>query len=233
MKKIKIIVIAVLLGCLSFGAYAEKGFDGRPITNNISMPTGFTLNRGEFKVGLGNIGFGISDRFQVGTNVLLYLVQDYNINAKYSLIKNENRALAVGLKLHRFDMDVFFGGETAFTSFTPFASFSTKISKNTLVHLGAQYSSFSGDVDIEDAVTEAASEGTSVSLGIEHRFSRKTRFLAETGYDSTFKGFRVGAAVLWGWKSFRLKLGGRYFKPKGIDEGFISPVISIWWRFKG
>jgi len=228
----QIIIIAVLLGCLSFGAYAEKGFDGRPITNNISMPTGFTLNRGEFIVGLGNIGFGISDRFQVGTNVLLYLVQDYNANVKYSLIKTEDKALSVGFKFHRFDLSVF-GSDSTFTSFSPFASFSTKISQNTLLHLGAQYSSFSGDAEIEDAVVEEASEGTSVSLGIEHRFSSKTRFLAETGYDATFKGFRVGAAVLWGWKSFRLKLGGRYFKPKGIDEGFISPVISLWWRFKG
>lgn len=229
----QIIIIAVLMGCLFFGAYAEKGFDGRPITNNISMPTGFTLNRGEFLVGIGNIGFGISDRFEVGTNVLLYLVQDYNANVKYSFIKTENNALSVGFSFHRFDLSVF-GSDTAFTSFSPFASFSTKISKNTLLHLGAQYSSFSGDGDAEigDAVVEEGSEGTSVSLGIEHRFSKKTRFLAETGYDVTFKGFRAGAAVLWGWKSFRLKLGGRYYKPKDHDA-FISPVIGLWWRFKG
>lgn len=227
----KIIIMATLLACLSFGASAEKGFDGRPITTNVPMPTGFTLNRGEFLVGLGNIGFGISDRVQVGTNVLLYLLQDYNANLKVSFIKTENHALAVGFKVHRFDLDVY-GEESGFTSFSPFATFSTRVGRDTFLHIGGQYSTFSGDEDIEDAVATATSTGTSLSLGIEHCFSNRTKFLAETGYDATFEGFRFGGAVLWGWKSFRLKLGGKYFKPKGT-EGFISPVISLWWRFNG
>lgn len=227
----KVIITATLLACLAFGASAENGFEGRPITTNIPMPTGFTLNRGEFLVGIGNIGFGISDRVQVGTNVLLYLLQDYNASLKISFIKTENKALALGFKVHRFDLEVY-GAESGFTSFSPFAVFSTRVSRETFLHIGGQYSHFSGDEDIEDAAATATSTGTSLSLGIEHCFSNRTKFLAETGYDATFEGFRFGGAVLWGWKSFRLKLGGKYFKPKGTG-GFISPVISLWWRFNG
>ena len=45
---------------LTSAAFGEGNFKGRPITNNIGMPTGYTLNKGEFTVGLGPIGFGIT-----------------------------------------------------------------------------------------------------------------------------------------------------------------------------
>jgi hypothetical protein len=227
----KMIIFVSLLMCLSFSTFGEKGFEGRPITSNITMPTGFTLNKGEFLVGLGSIGFGISDNVQVGTNVFLFILQDYNANLKISFIKTEEKAFALGFKVHSFDLDVD-EEESGFTSLSPYAAFSTKVSKNTFLHLGGQYSYFSGPEDIEDAIARATSTGTSVYLGIEHSYSHKTKFLAETGYDFTFEGFRIGGAVLWGWKSFRLKLGVNYFKPKWTD-GFIFPVLSLRWRFDG
>lgn len=227
----KMIIFASLLVYLSFSAFGDKGFEGRPITSNITMSTGFTLNKGEFLVGLGPIGFGISDKVQVGTNILLFLLQDYNANLKISFIKTEEKAFALGFKVHSFDLDVD-EEESGFTSFSPYAAFSTKVSKNTFLHLGGQYSTFSGPEEIEDAMAIATSRGTSAYLGIEHSYSHKTKFLAETGYDFTFKGFRIGGAVFWGWKYFRLKLGVNYFKPKWTS-GFIFPVISLQWRFDG
>ena len=68
-------LIVVLLLAFTTTAFAEVGFEGRPITNNLWAPTGYTLNSGEFLVGLGPIGFGISDNIQVGTNILLFLFQ--------------------------------------------------------------------------------------------------------------------------------------------------------------
>ncbi|MCP5104539.1 MAG: hypothetical protein GY950_14230 [bacterium] len=233
MKKI-IIVALLFVCCLVFtaaAAFAEEGFEGRSLTNNIMVPTGFTLNKGEFIVGLGHIGFGISDNVQVGTNILLMLLQDYNANLKISFLANDKHAFAAGLKVHKFDLDVS-ENETGFSSISPFAVYTTKVSKNTAVHLGGQYSHFSGDKEISEATAIATSAGSSVYMGVEHSFSNKTKFLAETGYDMTFKGFRVGGAVVFGWKTFRLKLGGNYFKPKDTN-GFIFPTISLWWRFNG
>jgi hypothetical protein len=227
----KMIIFASLLVCFAFSTFAKKGFEGRPITSNITMPTGFTLNRGEFLVGIGSIGFGISDNVQVGTNVFLFILQDYNANVKISFIKTEDKAFAVGFKVHSFDLEVD-DEESGFTSLSPYAAFSTKVSRKTFLHLGGQYSYFSGPEDIEEAVAKATSTGSSVYLGIEHSYSHKTKFLAETGYDFTFEGFRIGGAVLWGWKTFRLKLGVNYFKPKGTD-GFVFPVLSLRWRFDG
>lgn len=214
------------------GAMAQTGFEGRPITNNLMMPTGYTLNRGEFMIGLGTVGFGVSDNVQVGTNLLLFLFQVYNVNVKVSLLKNDQSAFAIGLDVGSFNLSVFDEDETSFTSISPFAVYTTNMGENTKLHIGGQYSSFSGDEDIEDAEVESSSSGTSVFVGIENSFSNKTKFLAEGGYDITFEGFRFGGGVLFGWEKFRLKLGVNYFKPKD-SEGFTFPVIGLWWRFAG
>ena len=56
----------------------ETGFTGRPLINNIWGPTGYTLNRNEFVLGLGSIGFALNENVQIGTNVLLFMFQIYN-----------------------------------------------------------------------------------------------------------------------------------------------------------
>lgn len=227
----KTLIICSVFIFLFGSVYAKDGFEGRPNTNNITMPTGYTVNKGEFLVGLGPVAFGISDKVQVGTNILLYLFQDYNANLKISFLKSDSKALAAGVKFHRFELDVF-GAETGFTSFSPYAAFSTKLSRDTTLHLGGQYSYFSGEAEIDDAEASAISTGTSVYLGIQHSLSNRTKFLAETGYDITFNGLRVGGAVLFGWEKFRLKLGVNYFNPENTG-GYIFPVIGLWWRFDG
>lgn len=213
------------------GQVAAKGFKDRPILTNITAPTGFTLNRGEFTVGLGNINFGITDNVQVGTNILLMFLQDYNVKLKVNLLDDETGALAAGVSLHRFDLKVW-GADSNFTSVTPLLAYTLKLTPKTNLHLGGQYSFFSGPEEIEEAEAKATSSGSSANLGIEYGFSNRTRFLAETGYDFTFKGMRLGGAVLWGWKNFRLKLGVNYFNPKNA-KSYIFPVISLWWRFNG
>jgi hypothetical protein len=229
MKKTVAIVLTVLF--VASPAFAEVGFRGRPITNNLWMSTGYTLNRGEFIVGIGPIGFGVTDNVQVGTNILLFLFQFYNANVKVSLVEKADMALAVGLSLGRFDLAVF-DSDASFTTLSPYVSVSPKLSENTTLHLGGQYSYFSSDADIEDAEAEASSSGTSVFAGLEYSMTHKTKFLVETGYDLTFEGMRLGGGVLFGWEKFRLKLGVSYFKPEGTD-GFTFPHIGLWWRFMG
>ena len=233
MKKVS--TIGLLLICFVSTAFAEVGFKGRPIINNVMKPTGYTLNRGEFIVGIGSIGFGITDNVQIGTNLLLFIFQVYNANLKVSLTKTESMAFALGLSFNSFNLDVG-NDEIGFTSISPYAAFTTKMGENTYLHLGGQYSTFSGESEIDDAEASSTSSGTSVSAGIEYSFSHKTKFLAEGGYDITFEGFRFGGAVLFGWEKFRLKLGVNYFSVSdGDDEriGFTFPVIGLWWRFKG
>jgi hypothetical protein len=228
----KLFVTGLVLLVFGSSALAEEGFEGRPITNNVWQPTGYTLNKQEFMIGLGSIGFGITDNVQVGTNVLLFLFQYYNANAKISLIKTPTHALATGISVGRFDLDVI-DVEASFTALSPYLAYTHNVGGNTNLHLGGQYSYFSSDSDIEDADAEETSEGTSVFGGLEYSLSHKTKFLGEGGYDITFEGFRVGGAVLFGWEKFRLKLGVSYYNPEGVDDGFTLPVIGLWWRFVG
>ena len=230
MKKLFVIGLVFLVSASS--AFAEEGFEGRPITNNVWMPTGYTLNKGEFMVGLGPIGFGITDNVQVGTNILLFLFQYYNANAKVSLIKWPNMALSTGIDFGHFDLDVL-DVETSFTSLSPYLAFSRNVGKNTNLHLAGQYTYFSSESDIQDAEAKWTSTGTSGFAGLEYSLSQKTKFLGEASYDATFEGFRVGGGVLFGWEKFRLKLGVSYYNPEGVEGGFTLPIIGLWWRFRG
>jgi hypothetical protein len=228
MKKTPVIVLISL--CLVSTSFGEIGFKGRPIVNNLWMPTGYTLHANEFIVGIGPIGFGITEHVQVSTNILLYLFQIFNGNLKLNLAKSAGSAFAVGVDVNSFDA-VVFGVDASFFSVSPYAVFTTRIGPKTALHLGGQYSFFSSDDDIEDSETKATSSGTSVNAGIEHSITYKTKLLFEGGYDVTFEGYKVGGGILFGWESFRLKLGVSYFKPSG-NEGFTMPVIGLWWRFK-
>lgn len=232
MKKRK--QILVILGILIFavtGIAAETGFQNRPIVNSVLMPTGSSLNKGEFMIGLGSIGFGISDHIQVGTNVILWLFQVNNVDLKVAIHKTENLAVAAGIGLDSFSLKVF-GADAGFTSYTPYLAVSPRISDDLKIHFSARYALFKSSMDIEDSELTSTVEGTSVSAGLEYSFSNKTKFLAETGYDTTFKGVRMSGSVLFGWESFRLNLGVKYFRPEN-HRGFTMPVIGLWWRFGG
>ena len=229
-RKKTLVVLAILCFAAS-GIAAETGFQNRPIINNVFMPTGSSLNRGEFMIGLGSIGFGISDRIQVGTNVLLWLLQVNNIDLKVAAIKNENLSVSAGFGLDHFNLKVF-GADAGFTSYTPFVAVSPKVSEKLRIHFGARYAFFTGNKDIKDSELTSTVRGTSVFTGLEYSFSNKTKFLAEGGYDTTFNGVKLSGSVLFGWESFRLNIGVKYFKPEN-HVGFTMPVIGIWWRFGG
>ncbi len=217
---------------LSASAFADEGFNSREITNNLGMPTGYTLNKREFTVGIGSIGFGITDNVQVETNIPLYLFQYANAKVKVSLIESPTMAIATGIGLGHFNLDVLDDG-VSFTSLSPYLSYSQKVGTNTSLHLGGKFSYFTGESDIDSAKAESTSTGTSFYGGLEYSLSNKTKFLTEAGYDITFGGLKLGGGVLFGWEKFRLKLGVTYYNPEDVDGGFTLPVIGLWWRFKG
>ena len=198
MRNMIILVSIAIVTVACFAQEEEKvGFEGRPIINNLWMPTGYTLNKGEFIVGIGPIGFGISDKVQVGTNLLLYIVQYYNANIKVNLAETPTLGCAVGLDFGYFNLDVF-DSETSFTSYSPYVALTNNVGPSTNLHLGGRYSFFEANVEVEDAEVEATTSGSSISGGIEYGLSQKTKFLGEVGYDFTFEGMRFGGGVLFG-----------------------------------
>jgi hypothetical protein len=218
---------------LSGAALAGDGFAGRPITTNAFAHTGYTLNRGEFLIGLGPIYFGITDNVHAGTNLLLWAFQYYNADVKVAFAETDDHAFGLGVNFGRLSLDFGeFGDEVDFTAISPYAAGSIRLGENTMGHIGGQYSRFDaeGDRDIDDADASAVATGTSFFGGLEHTISNRTKFVADVGYDATFEGARVSGAVLFGWTKFRLKLGISYF---GAGDGFTFPLVGLWWRFQG
>ena len=223
---------ALLALAFCIPAPSSSSFEGRPIIDNAFNPTGYTLHEGEFTVGIGPVAFGVAENVQIGTNLLLWIIQVYNVDAKVSLLKDDDRAVAVGLSAYRLSLD--FDGESDeadFTALAPYIAGSKRIARDTMVHGGGQFAYFSaeGDEDIEDADASAIATGSNLFAGIEHSYSDRTKFLADVGYDTTFDGARIGGAVLFGWTTFRLKLGVSYYT---AGDGFTLPIIGLQWRFR-
>ena len=96
-----IFLVAIAAGtCLGY-----EGFDGRYITDNAFAKTGYTLNKGEFAIGIGPMDFGITDRVQVGTNLLLWVVQYYNADLKVAVAESDQRALSLGCSIGSINLD--------------------------------------------------------------------------------------------------------------------------------
>jgi len=212
---------------------SKRGFKNRDILNVMSMPTAYTLNKNEFILGIGPIYYGITDRVQIGTNLLLFIVQDRNVRVKTNLYKASNLAFAAGVNYDYFAMNVF-GSDIDFSFLSPYAAVSLTTSEKMTLHFSGQYSTYWSDVDsdIEDADSEWYSQGTSGAIGFDISASHRTKFIGEFAYDSTFEGTRMGGAVLFGWEKFRLKLGLNMYNYVNLHD-VIMPSISLWWRFSG
>ena len=210
--------------------YRETGFEGRPIVNNVGIPTGYTLNKREVILGLGNVVLGVTDRFQLSTNILLYLIQIYNGELKYRILNSDSLNLAAGLDFSHWDF-VADGEGLGFFSVSPYLSLSHRAGERLNLHFSGRWSEFSGQGDIKDVELSGYLQGTTLMAGLEYSLSRRMKLLAEAGYDATFKGFHLSSAVLFGWDTFRLKLGVNYFRPENYP-GFTLPVIGLWWRFR-
>jgi len=228
-------IFALLVILVIPGLVFADGFEGRPITNNLFVPTGYTLHKGEFTVGIGPVAFGISENIQLETNILLWLFQIYNGGAKISLFKNDFNAFSAGVGLWSFNSDFAdddADGDVSVLGVGPYASYSQKIGPSTKLHLGARYSYFEidDDRDLDELEVGAGSDGTAVFGGLEYSMSHRTKFVVDGGYDFDFEGGRFGGGVLFGWNMFRLKLGVAYYS---AGDGFTLPYIGLWWRFKG
>ena len=227
----RIIVVLFLLVVLIEFSFANSGFQDRPITHNVIMPTGYTLNKGEFQVGIGPLAFGLSDHIQIGTDVLCIICGSPYINLRANLYNLPEHALAVGVGFGRTIAAVS-SKNIEFIDWHPFLAYSRPLSPKTRFHLSLGLAIFGND-DIKNATPQRQWRGAGIDAGLEYSYSNRSKFLAEGGYDFTFEGPRIGGAALWGWNTFRLKLGVDYYKPQGLTHAFWSPIIGFWWRLGG
>lgn len=223
------VLLVLILGSVITPLIAQTPFENRPLPHGLTMPTGSVLNHREAIVGLGYVAFGVTDRCQVGTDLLAIFFKTYGVDLKYAAIKNDSSSLSVGLNVRFFYMNVI-GTENHFLSTSPFLAYTKKVGQYTRLHIGGMFSFFTGNEDVQDADVESSIVGSSFYIGTEHDLTPRIKFLTEAGYDLTFKGSRIGGGFLFGWTKFRLKLGAQYYNPDGPAD-FVNYVIGLWWRF--
>ncbi|HUU06771.1 MAG TPA: caspase family protein [Patescibacteria group bacterium] len=208
--------------------FLSKGFVGRPITTNVSMPTGRTLNQGELVIGLGPVSYGISDRVQIGTNASDLINEVFNADLKAALARSGLLGLAAGLNWDSFHLDVA-GEDSSFYSLSPYISVSPLISNRVTLHFSGRYSFFSDRARVRQADFSTKSKGSSVMAGLEFSLSNRTKLLYDVGYDTTYDMFRSGAALLFGRTHFRIKLGFQLFR-NGHGQDSSKLLVGMWWR---
>ncbi len=217
MKKLLSFVVGavILFTGVSVG---QASFENRPLTEGLSAPTAHTLNQGEFTVGLGPVNYGLTDNAQVGTNIFMMFLGP-NFNGKFTVIEptETNIGLAVGGGYYKVD----FGDLGGITGIPLFTSATKILSPGTKFHVTGQYTDFSADVG--DEITGNLT-GSSVTGGFETNMGDRANFLAEATYSMTYEELFAGAGLLFGWDTFRLKLGAQ-LTPR------TWPVIGLWWRF--
>jgi len=232
------IILALVISFLSVSVlFAQEeavpfGFEGRPLVENIWSQSAHTLNKGEFMIGIGPLAYGISDQIQFESNLLLFILQYYNVILKAELYNSPTMSIAAGYRFGYLNLPSTADGETQFMENSPFATFSFPVSEKTELSAAGQVSfyRFGDDIDeIEPYVAYITNSGSYLHGAINTDLSKKTKLLVEAGYNFTFEGPRLGAAVNWGWEKFRLKLGLGAFNPRN-GPFMVLPVVGLWWR---
>ena len=226
--------VTLILFSTSFYMYAKPVEKSKPITNNIWMSTAYTLNQNEFAIGIGPVNVGLTDRIQFGSNILMFLFQNYNANFKMNVYQTSGMAVATGLELNRYNLSVLkMDQEFRYNTVAPFLVISNKIGTYTNLHIAGRFDIFGTDESADKMRIGISTDQLIIMAGIEQIISHRTRFLFESDYLVGDPGIQMSVAVLLSWTHFRLKLGVGYYNSKGDRNGFTLPVIGLWWRFNG
>ncbi|MCD4817498.1 MAG: hypothetical protein K8S23_02255 [Candidatus Cloacimonetes bacterium] len=224
--------------------YKKKGFAERKILNVMSSPTAYTLKKNEFIIGVGSIYYGVLDNVQIGTNLLYFLIKDRNMNLKFNFYNSSKVSIGSAIYLDSFSSEVnkydddddgyYEEKDENFTSVAPSLAISFPINQKVSWHISGQYNAIlsGNNEDFENVMAGVFSKGSRNAIGFEYSASNRTKIVTEAIYDYTLEGFRAGGAFVWGWNSFRLKLGLISFKYRNT-ESYYYPHINFWWRFNG
>lgn len=230
----KLLVVTLVLFSTFYLMYAKPVDKSKPITNNIWMSTAYTLKQNEFAIGIGPVNVGLTDRIQFGSNILMFLFQNYNANFKMNIYQTLTIAVAMGLELNRYNLSVLkMDQEFRYNTVAPFLVISNRIGEYTNLHIAGRFDIFGTDELADKMRIGISTDQLMLMAGIEQIVSHRTRFLFESGYLVGDPGIQMSVAVLLSWTYFRLKLGVGYYNSQGERNGFTLPVIGLWWRFNG
>ncbi|MBN2013412.1 hypothetical protein JW960_29040 [candidate division KSB1 bacterium] len=234
MKTIVIIFVISIAVVTKLGAI--DAFESRSLTENVWMPTGYTLNAGEYKIDLNStIGLGINDRVQLNSSVVSFLLQRFNIDIKTQLIRSPKLALAAGFDFQRYYLEVDAIAEhEAKITFAPYVAASKPINETRQFHASFQVCNRSSRLpDLNQLNYNPVCKSSFIAVGVEEKLHNHIKILSEIGHDFTYHGIKFAGSALVGWQRLRVKAGLGYFKNLNNDKGKVLVVLGMWWRFAG
>ncbi len=189
-------------------------------------PTAATLQGGEFMIGLGNSGYGLSDSFMVTTSLLADALGVPNLVAKARLWQSEDFRLAAAAGLIHAGRIKATAGQ--FGVLLDSQSNSRFISHSMFGVEGANT-----DANPYSGAAAQLQVGTRVQSGYECILNNWDRILVSPVYNFDSKSVGGYASYLFIWDHFHLSLGiasQDLTKLRFSTAGYL-PRVDFYWRF--
>jgi len=186
----KILFLALVMLVISpVGGLAEDA----PEISGLSKPTAYTLREGEWIIGFGPIFYGLTDKFQLGTNIIADLLTIFNISGKLNMSSLPESQTEISMAIDVFTVgflptEITFGGVI-----------SRALHEKLTGHIGSELS-LSRD--------RAIISGTLNSIFFTADYDLASDLKLLTELDLTPNRARIGAGVLLKAGDLRLKAGG-------------------------
>lgn len=190
------------------------------------LPSPYTLPAGTLVLGT-DVGFGVTDFFQVGTNVVRDLYQIYNANAKLSVLDYPEFAAGLTLGYQTFNYKDFdsTNPDLRVTSWLPGIVGAFSLLDNLALFGGANLNFTQTDLNRsglkETGLTRGASLGSDLSWAYNPKKNGVGNVLsAGVSYDLTYDLFGFGASHTWPG----FKIGLHYYP--AADRYKLQPIIA-------
>lgn len=226
----KNILIAMLIGLIIFSGSQCLAAASKPCWSLFS-DTAYTLKEGKWNVNIiGWANYGLADKFQVGTNFLLYLFQTPNVYGKYVIIDETVNQPQVSL-----GSSIYY----PLVASTPISTdFSAIISKgiadnNYILHAGLKWTANINDKNVPSS-NPINSPGLGYKAGIITNQSDTTHIFFEV-YSNWIPIGRssemaVGADFLSEGRT--ISFGGLFYASDSSDRrANVLPFANVQWNF--
>lgn len=219
---------SILALCISILLPATAHARENPILAYTHLsPSPYTIPAGVVALGT-TISFGVTDFFDIGTNIFLNLSRVYNARAKLALVDVDGFALALTGGWQRFNFKDLKSSnpDVTVTSTMPGLSTGFAFSRTVGLVLSGNTAITSTSLNQTGAETSGIVQGVEAEADLSWAYAPEKKTLGNafsTGvsYDFTYK--LVGMGLSHHWPSFQL---GAHYIPKAAT-GKVQPIIGI------
>jgi len=203
-----------------FAIAVQHSHGGSPLGVTHMLPSPKTLPAGVFVYGT-SLAFGVTDRFQVGTNLHALLSDIPNLNSQLSLYHSDDWALALTVGASQYDVEDVYGNKLAtIDTYTSGLVLGVALSDKVAWTNGVEYAWRYVEGSDANIVISGLFGGTKLQSELGWIYNDGRALDLGVSYDTTFSlwGFGLGHH----WDGFHLAI---HYYPDA-DQDKVLPIIS-------